>query len=63
LSSTGKAVGCLRMSNYVRGSNISKPWVYWWEALDTSKRNEGGKERARYVLKPINEYHKHAKKR
>jgi len=40
----------------------SKPWVYWWEALDTSKKNKGGKERARYVLKPINEYHKHAKK-
>jgi cyclopropane fatty-acyl-phospholipid synthase-like methyltransferase len=50
------------MSNYDHRSKTSKPWVYFWESLDTSKNNEGGKERARYVLKPINEYHKHAKK-
>jgi len=50
------------MVKYEQRSKASKPWVYFWESLDTSKKNEGGKERARYVLKPINEYHKHARK-
>ena len=50
------------MSNYDHRTKTSKPWVHWWEALNTSKKNKGGKERARYVVKPINEYHKHAKK-
>jgi precorrin-6B methylase 2 len=50
------------MSNYDPRSKTSKPWVYFCESLDTSKKNKGGKERARYVLKPINEYHKHARK-
>jgi cyclopropane fatty-acyl-phospholipid synthase-like methyltransferase len=50
------------MSNYDHRSKTSKPWVYFWESLDTSKNNEGGKERASDILKPINEYHKHAKK-
>jgi SAM-dependent methyltransferase len=43
-------------------SKTSKPWVYFHESLDTSKKNKGGKERARYVLKPVNEYNKNAKK-
>ena len=43
-------------------SKTSKPWVYFHESLDTSKKNKGGKERARYVMKPVNEYNKHAQK-
>ena len=43
-------------------SKKSKPWVYFHESLDTSKENKGGKERARYVMKPVNEYFKDAKK-
>lgn len=43
-------------------SKTSKPWVYFHESLDTSKKNKSGKERARYVMKPVNEYNKHAKK-
>ena len=47
------------MGSYDHRSKTSKPFVYFWESL-TSK--EGARERARYVLKPINEYHKQAKK-
>jgi SAM-dependent methyltransferase len=43
-------------------SKTSKPWIYFHESLDTSKKNKGGKERARCVMKPVNEHHKHAKK-
>ena len=43
-------------------SKTSKPWVYFHDSLDTSKKNKGGKERARYVMKPVNRYHKSAKK-
>jgi SAM-dependent methyltransferase len=62
LDATDKRVRCFGMSNYEHRSKTSKPWVYFWESLDTSKKNKGGKERARYILKPVNEYHKHAKK-
>jgi len=40
-------------------SKTSKPFLSFWEST-TSK--EVARERARYVLKPINEYHKQAKK-
>ena len=43
-------------------SKASKPWVYFHRSLDTSGKNKGGKERARCVLKPVNEYHKNARK-
>jgi cyclopropane fatty-acyl-phospholipid synthase-like methyltransferase len=43
-------------------SKTSKPWVYFHESLDTSGKNKGGKERARHVMKPMNEYNKNAKK-
>ena len=43
-------------------SKTSKPWVYFHASLDTSGKNRGGKERARYVMKPVNEYNKRAKK-
>jgi SAM-dependent methyltransferase len=48
------------MGSYEHRSKTSKPFIYFWESLKTS--NKGGKERARYVLKPVNEYYKHAKK-
>jgi len=35
----------------------AKPFVYFWDSL----ADERGKERAEYVLKPINQYHKEAK--
>ena len=47
------------MVKYERRSKTSKPFVSFWESL-TSK--DGARERARYVLEPINEYHKQAKK-
>ena len=47
------------MVKYEHRSKTSKPFVSFWESL-TSK--EGARERARYVLKPVNEYHKRAKK-
>jgi hypothetical protein len=39
----------------------AKPFVYFWESLDEAVK-ERGKERAEYVLKPINQYHRKAKK-
>jgi hypothetical protein len=47
------------MVKYEHRRKTSKPFVSFWESL-TSK--EGARERAHYVLKPINEYHNHAKK-
>jgi len=47
------------MVKYEHRRKTSKPFVSFWESL-TSK--EGARERAHYVLKPINEYHKQAKK-
>ena len=60
LKTKDKLSGCVSMNGY--RSKESKPWVYFHESLDTSKKNKGGKERARYVMKPVNEYHKRAKK-
>lgn len=37
----------------------AKPFVYFWEFVTAKER---AKERAEYVLKPINQYHKKAKK-
>ena len=37
----------------------AKPFVYFWESVAVKER---AKERAEYVLKPINQYHKKAKK-
>jgi SAM-dependent methyltransferase len=48
------------MGIYEHRIKTSKPFMYFWESLKTS--NKGGRERARYVLKPVNEYLKHAKK-
>jgi SAM-dependent methyltransferase len=48
------------MGSYEHRSKTSKPFIYFWESLKTS--NKGARERARYVLKPVNEYCKHAKK-
>jgi SAM-dependent methyltransferase len=48
------------MGSYEHRSKTSKPLIYFYESLTESKR--GGRERAHYVLKPVNEYHKHAKK-
>lgn len=43
-------------------SKTSKPWIHFHESLDTSKKNKGGKERARHIMKPVKEYNKNAKK-
>lgn len=48
------------MGSYEHRSKTSKPFIYFWESLKTS--NKRARERARYVLKPVNEYCKHAKK-
>jgi cyclopropane fatty-acyl-phospholipid synthase-like methyltransferase len=48
------------MGSYEHRSKTSKPFIYFWESLTTSKKR--GRERARYVLKPVNEYFKNAKK-
>ena len=47
------------MAEYEHRGKTSKPFVSFWESL-TSK--EGAKARARYVLEPVNEYCKQAKK-
>ena len=47
------------MGSYDHRGKTSKPFAYFWESL-LSK--EEGRERARYILKPINEYHRRAKK-
>jgi SAM-dependent methyltransferase len=47
------------MVRYEHRSKTSKPFVSFWESL-TSK--EGARARAHYVLKPVNEYRKQAKK-
>jgi len=47
------------MVKYEHRSKSSKPFVSFWESL-TSK--QGARERARYVLEPVNEYHKQARK-
>ena len=47
------------MGIYEHRTKTSKPFMYFWESLKTS--NKGGRERARYVLKPVNEYRKNAK--
>ena len=47
------------MGSYEHRSKTSKPFIYFWEMLTKKK---GGRERAAYVLKPVNEYLKHAKK-
>jgi len=60
LNTRDKLGGCVSLNGY--RSKKSKPWVYFHESLDTSGKNKGGKERARYVMKPVNEHHKHAKK-
>jgi SAM-dependent methyltransferase len=38
---------------------LAKPFVYFWESVTVKER---AKERAEYVLKPINQYYKKAKK-
>jgi cyclopropane fatty-acyl-phospholipid synthase-like methyltransferase len=38
---------------------LAKPFVYFWEFVTSKER---AKERAEYVLKPINQYYKKAKK-
>jgi len=38
---------------------LAKPFVYFWESVRVKER---AKERAEYVLKPINQYHKKANK-
>jgi len=48
------------MGSYEHRSKTSKPFIYFWESLKTS--NKRGRERARYVLKPVNEYCRRAKK-
>jgi cyclopropane fatty-acyl-phospholipid synthase-like methyltransferase len=48
------------MGSYEHRSKTSKPFIYFWESLKTS--NKGARERARYILKPVNEYCKRAKK-
>ena len=48
------------MGSYEHRSKTSKPFIRFWESLKTS--NKGSRERARYVLKPVNEYFKDAKK-
>lgn len=47
------------MVKYERRSKTSKPFVYFWESLRDKKK---GRERADYILKPINDYCSHAKK-
>jgi trans-aconitate methyltransferase len=47
------------MVKYEHRGKASKSFATFWESL-TSK--EGAKERARYVLEPVNEYRKQAKK-
>ena len=47
------------MVEYEHRGKTSKPFASFWESL-TSK--EGAKERARYVLKPVNKYRKQTKK-
>jgi len=51
--------GSLCMGSYDHSGKMSKPFVYFWESLTSKER---GRERARYILKPINEYHRRAKK-
>jgi SAM-dependent methyltransferase len=48
------------MGSYEHRSKTSKPFIYFWESLKTS--NKGARERARYVLKPVNEHFKDARK-
>jgi SAM-dependent methyltransferase len=47
------------MSEYEHRGKNSKPFVTFWESLISK---EGGRERARIVLEPVNEYCKQAKK-
>jgi SAM-dependent methyltransferase len=47
------------MVKYEHRSKTSRPFVDFWESL-TSK--QGARERAHYILKPIEEYHKQARK-
>jgi SAM-dependent methyltransferase len=42
-------------------SKASKPFVYFWESVQHGGK-KAAKERADYVLKPINEHHRRAKK-
>lgn len=46
------------MNSYDHRGKKSKPFVYFWESL---KSKERGEERADYVLKPLNRYHKNAR--
>jgi len=48
------------MGSYEHRSKTSKPFIYFWESLKSS--NKGARERARYVLKPVNEHFKDARK-
>jgi SAM-dependent methyltransferase len=47
------------MVKYEHRSKTSRPFADFWESL-TSK--QGAKERAHYILKPIEEYHEQARK-
>jgi len=47
------------MGSYDHRSKTSKPFVYFWESM-TSK--EEARERTHYVLEPISQYHKQARK-
>jgi len=47
------------MVKYEQRSKTSKPFIYFWESLRNKKE---GRERADYIVKPINDYYRHAKK-
>ena len=47
------------MVEYEHRGKTSKPFVSFWESLIS---RGGAKERARYVLEPVKEYRRQAKK-
>jgi SAM-dependent methyltransferase len=49
------------MVKYEQRSKASKPFVYFWESVQHGGK-KAAKERADYVLKPINEHHRQAKR-
>jgi 2-polyprenyl-3-methyl-5-hydroxy-6-metoxy-1,4-benzoquinol methylase len=49
------------MVEHEQRSKTPKPFVYFWESVQHGGK-KAAKERANYILKPINEHHRQAKK-
>jgi trans-aconitate methyltransferase len=50
------------MGSYEHRTKTSKPFIYFWELMATRKSAARARERARYVLKPVDEYRKNTRK-